>query len=44
MNGDGDLVAHFEARQIHQRIIKHQPLGISDFCDRFGHDVKLSFT
>ena len=44
MHGDGDLIADFDARQIHQTGVKDDALGISHLRNRFGHDVILCFT
>ena len=44
MNGDGDLVAYLQSREIHQGGIKNDPLGIADFRYHLGHNVILCFT
>ena len=44
MHGDIDLIADFDPGEVHQRGIKDDALGISDFGNGFGHDVILCFT
>jgi hypothetical protein len=44
MHGHGDLIADFDAREIHQGGVKDDALGISYLRNRFGHDVILCFT
>ena len=38
------FVADLDPREIHERRIKDDALGISDFRNRLGHDVILCFT
>src|SRR6266576_1696174 len=44
MHRDGNLITHFDARQIHQGGVKDDALGISHLGNGFGHDVILCFT
>ena len=44
MHGHGDLIADFDARQVHQGGVKDDALGIAHLRDCFGHDVILCFT
>lgn len=44
MNSDVDLVAELQLRQVHQRRIENDPLGIADLRNRFCHHVILCFT
>ncbi len=44
MERDRDLIAHVEAREIHERGIKHNAMRITNLADRFRHEVKLCIT
>jgi len=44
MHRDGNLITHFDVRQLHQGGVKDDALGISHLGNGFGHDVILCFT
>ena len=44
MDGDCDLIADFDPRQIHQGGVKDDAVGISHLRNCFRHDVILCFT
>jgi len=44
MDGYVHFVAHLNAREIHERSMKDNALGIADFRDGLCHDVILCFT
>jgi len=43
MQGDIDLITHFDSSEIHERSIKDDPLGIADLGNGLGHACNTMF-